>query len=131
MSDALKVAVLGCGSVGSQVVRLLSQQAADLQARVGAPVELVGIAVRRLDAPRDIAIPDGLLTTDADGLVARDDHLSHRRDAIALEEHVLGATQPNALRTKLACDARVLRCVGVGPDAKAAQFIGPAENARE
>ena len=49
----LKVAVLGCGAVGSQVVRLLTEQHDDLAARVGAPVELVGVAVRRLDAPRD------------------------------------------------------------------------------
>ena len=48
----LKVAVLGCGSVGSQVVRLLVEQAADLGARVGVPVELAGVAVRRLDAAR-------------------------------------------------------------------------------
>jgi homoserine dehydrogenase len=69
----LRVAVLGCGSVGSQVVRLLDQQSGDLTARVGAPVELVGVAVRRLDAPRDVVVPDGLLTTDAEGLVRRDD----------------------------------------------------------
>jgi homoserine dehydrogenase len=69
----LNVAVLGCGSVGSQVVRLLTEQAGDLQARVGAPVQLVGVAVRRIDAPREVEVPDGLLTTDAAGLVARDD----------------------------------------------------------
>ena len=63
----LKVAVLGCGSVGSQVVRLLQEQAGDLAARVGAPVELVGVAVRRLDAPREVDVPEGLLTTDAAG----------------------------------------------------------------
>ena len=67
----LKVAVLGCGSVGSQVVRLLQEQSGDLAARVGAPVDLVGVAVRRLDAPREIEVPDGLLTTDAEALVAR------------------------------------------------------------
>ena len=69
----LKVAVLGCGAVGSQVVRLLTEQHHDLAARVGAPVELVGVAVRRMDAPRDIEVADGLLTTDAAGLVARGD----------------------------------------------------------
>jgi homoserine dehydrogenase len=69
----LNVAVLGCGSVGSQVVRLLTEQAGDLQARVGAPVQLVGVAVRRIDAPREVEVTDGLLTTDAAGLVARDD----------------------------------------------------------
>ena len=36
----LKVAVLGCGAVGSQVVRLLIEQRDDLAARVGVPVEL-------------------------------------------------------------------------------------------
>jgi homoserine dehydrogenase len=69
----LSVAVLGCGSVGSQVVRLLTEQAGDLTARVGAPVQLVGVAVRRIDAPREVDVPEGLLTTDAAGLVARDD----------------------------------------------------------
>jgi len=69
----LNVAVLGCGVVGSQVVRLLTEQAGDLAARVGAPVELVGVGVRRIDAPRDVEVPEGLLTTDAAGLVARDD----------------------------------------------------------
>jgi homoserine dehydrogenase len=69
----LNVAVLGCGSVGSQVVRLLTEQAGDLTARVGAPVQLVGVAVRRIDAPREVDVPEGLLTTDAAGLVARDD----------------------------------------------------------
>jgi len=69
----LRVAVLGCGSVGSQVVRLLSEQAGDLAARIGAPLELVGVAVRRLDAPREVEVPDGLLTTDAAGLVGRAD----------------------------------------------------------
>ena len=44
-AEPLKVAVLGCGSVGSQVVRLLSEQSEDLTARIGAPVELVGVEV--------------------------------------------------------------------------------------
>ncbi len=69
----MKVAVLGCGSVGSQVVRLLLEQADDLEARVGARIEIAGVAVRRIDAPREVEVPDGLLTTDSAGLVARDD----------------------------------------------------------
>ena len=69
-TGAVRVALLGCGSVGSQVVRLLREQATDLEARVGAPVELVGVAVRRLDAKREVDVPADLLTTDAEGLVA-------------------------------------------------------------
>jgi homoserine dehydrogenase len=71
--EPLKVAVLGCGSVGSQVVRLLDKQADDLAARIGAPVELVGVGVRRLDAQREVEVPDGLLTTDSAELVTRAD----------------------------------------------------------
>ena len=69
----IRVALLGCGVVGSQVARLLNEQAADLAARVGVPVELAGVAVRRLGIPRDVDLPEELFTTDAEGLVARDD----------------------------------------------------------
>ena len=41
----LRIALLGCGVVGTEVVRLLTEQSADLEARIGAPLELVGIAV--------------------------------------------------------------------------------------
>jgi homoserine dehydrogenase len=69
----LGVALLGCGVVGSQVVRLLEEQADDLAARIGAPVALRGVAVRRLDAPREVEVPAELLTTDAAALVERED----------------------------------------------------------
>jgi homoserine dehydrogenase len=67
----LKVALLGCGVVGSQVVRLLREQADDLAARIGAPLQLAGIAVRRPHRHPDV--PAELLTTDAAALVARGD----------------------------------------------------------
>jgi homoserine dehydrogenase len=66
---SLRIALLGCGSVGSQVVRLLDEHADDLAARVGTSLELVGVAVRRPDAPRDVDVPRELLTTDSMGLV--------------------------------------------------------------
>ena len=69
MTSPITVALLGCGSVGSQVVRLLEEQREDLAARVGAPLELTGVAVRRRDAKRDVPVPEHLLTTDAAGLV--------------------------------------------------------------
>jgi len=67
------IAVLGCGVVGSQVVRLLVEQADDLAARVGEPLQLKGIAVRRPQRHRDLAVGSDLITTDAAGLVTRDD----------------------------------------------------------
>ncbi|HNI69872.1 MAG TPA: homoserine dehydrogenase [Marmoricola sp.] len=69
----LRVAMLGCGVVGTQVARLIIEQAADLAQRVGAPVELVGIAVRRLTLARDGHLPAELFTDDAEGLVTRGD----------------------------------------------------------
>jgi len=69
----VRVAMLGCGVVGSQVARLIHEQADDLAARVGSPVELVGIAVRRLGLARDVELPGDLFTTDAEALVSRED----------------------------------------------------------
>jgi homoserine dehydrogenase len=66
----VRVALLGCGTVGAEVVRLLREQADELAARTGAPVELVGVAVRRPHRHPDLG---DLLTTDASALVARPD----------------------------------------------------------
>ncbi len=68
-AQPLRVALLGCGNVGSQVARILLEDAENLGARAGAPLELVGIAVRTLDARRDVDLPSGLLTLDAESLV--------------------------------------------------------------
>ncbi|WP_218711588.1 homoserine dehydrogenase [Arthrobacter sp. BF1] len=65
----LKVALLGAGNVGSQVARILLEDADALAARTGARLELVGIAVRNVDAPRDVQAPRELYTTDASALV--------------------------------------------------------------
>ncbi|PZS28645.1 MAG: homoserine dehydrogenase [Pseudonocardiales bacterium] len=70
---SIRVALLGCGVVGSQVVRLLHEHADDLASRVGAPLELAGVAVRRPHRRRDLPLDPALLTTDAAGLVIRDD----------------------------------------------------------
>src|SRR5208337_3453175 len=69
----LKVALLGCGVVGSEVARLLTEQAEDLALRVGARLELAGIAVRRVGHRRAAAIDRSLLTADAHALATRPD----------------------------------------------------------
>lgn len=65
----LRVALLGAGAVGSQVASLLRQHADELADRAGARLELVGIAVRDVDAPREVDLPRELLTTDAESLI--------------------------------------------------------------
>jgi homoserine dehydrogenase len=65
----LKVALLGCGNVGAQVARILIDDAGTLAPRTGARLELAGIAVRNLDAEREVDLPRDLFTTDGETLV--------------------------------------------------------------
>ncbi len=65
----LRVALLGAGAVGSQVAALLLKHGDELADRAGAALELVGIAVRDTDAPRDTDLPQELFTTDAETLI--------------------------------------------------------------
>ncbi len=82
--STIRVALLGCGVVGTEVARLLTQHSSELAARVGAPVELVGIGVRRLGRARDLDVAPTLFTTDAAALV---------RDADVVVE-VIGGIEP-------------------------------------
>ena len=84
-TSPLKVALLGAGVVGSQVARILSQEAESLRQRIGRPLELVGIGVRRLDVERP-GIDPGLFTTDVHGLVTRGD--------LDLVVEVIGGIEP-------------------------------------
>ncbi|MUL40059.1 homoserine dehydrogenase [Streptomonospora sp. PA3] len=70
---AMKVALLGCGVVGAEVVRLVGRQASELAARVGTPLEIGGIAVRRPGRERGTGVDPELFTTDATELVTRPD----------------------------------------------------------
>ena len=81
----LKVALLGCGVVGSEVARIMTTHADDLAARIGAPVELAGIAVRRPGRERE-GVPAELITTDATALVKRGD--------IDVVVEVIGGVEP-------------------------------------
>ena len=59
----LKVGMLGCGNVGSQIARLLVANKADLASRSGAQLELAKVAVKDIKAKRD-GIATSLLTDD-------------------------------------------------------------------
>ena len=69
----IRVALLGAGSVGSQVARLLIENKDELASRVGAELVLTGVAVRNLESKRNTDIPKELLTTDAEGLIVSSD----------------------------------------------------------
>jgi homoserine dehydrogenase len=67
-SKTLKIAMLGCGVVGSQVARLLIANKADLSTRAGANLELVKVAVRDPKS-KNYGVPDELLTSDLKSIV--------------------------------------------------------------
>jgi homoserine dehydrogenase len=93
----LKVALLGAGSVGSRVARLLIDQRDELAARIGASLDLVGIAVRHPEAERDVELPRELLTTDASSLILSADIVIELIGGIEpAREYVLAALNSGA-----------------------------------
>ena len=69
----IRIGLLGAGSVGSQVARLLIENREELAKRVGAELELVGIAVRNKSAKRDFEPPKELITEDAESVILGSD----------------------------------------------------------
>jgi homoserine dehydrogenase len=74
MTEPLGIALIGCGTVGGGVARLLLEQPERLAARAGRPLVLRRVVVRHLDRPRAIPLPRELLTTDLQS-VLHDPHI--------------------------------------------------------
>ncbi|MDY5132900.1 homoserine dehydrogenase [Actinotignum urinale] len=69
----VKIALLGAGTVGAQVARLLTVHQDELNVRAGAKLTLIGVAVRNINSQRDWDIPSELLTTDAYSIIRQAD----------------------------------------------------------
>ena len=69
--EPLNIALIGCGTVGGGVAKLLLEQPDRLAARAGRPLVLRRVVVRDLDKPRAVGLPREMLTTDLQQ-VARD-----------------------------------------------------------
>lgn len=82
----VRIALLGCGTVGEGVVRLLRRNAPILESRLGAPLILAGVADRSLRPNRALGLPQSLITRDAAALVVRAD--------IDLVVELFGGIQP-------------------------------------
>jgi homoserine dehydrogenase len=67
--ETIKVGMLGCGVVGGATLRILREHSDELAARAGAPIEVVKVAVRDAARPREIDLPEGVLTTHAADVV--------------------------------------------------------------
>jgi homoserine dehydrogenase len=67
------VGLLGLGNVGAGVVKLLDDNAAAIEARLGARLAVRAIAVRAPEKERAVPVDRKLLTTDIDSVIDRDD----------------------------------------------------------
>lgn len=70
--ETVGIAILGIGTVGQQVLRLLQERAEDFERRIGGPIAIRGVAVRDKSKPRP-GVDKDLITDDAFSLVERDD----------------------------------------------------------
>jgi homoserine dehydrogenase len=70
MRTEIGVGLIGFGTVGTGVTRVLLENAELIQRRVGVPITLVRIADLDISRDRGIALPPGILTTDSQQVLA-------------------------------------------------------------
>jgi len=66
----VRVGLLGCGTVGAAVVRLLRDHGDDIALRAGCRLEVTRVAVRDASRARDVRLPPGRFTDDPAAVVA-------------------------------------------------------------
>jgi homoserine dehydrogenase len=69
MKDCIRVGLIGWGTVGSGVVRILSKEKDLITRRLGVPLEIAQIADRDITRKRDVDVPPEILTTDPQQLI--------------------------------------------------------------
>jgi homoserine dehydrogenase len=65
----VRIGLLGCGTVGQAVVRLLLDHEDDVTLRAGIRLEVARVAVRDLDKPRGVPLESGRFTDDPEQVV--------------------------------------------------------------
>ncbi|MGB4726259.1 MAG: homoserine dehydrogenase [Thermogutta sp.] len=84
--DSLKVAIIGFGTIGSGVAKLLLEHGDRIARRAGRRIELVRIVDKDLVRPRNVTVPKHLLTDDLDAVI-KDPNI-----AVAVE--LIGGVEP-------------------------------------
>ena len=82
----IRIGMLGCGTVGSAVVRTLAEHGDDIAMRAAVRLAVTRVAVRDADRARDVPLPSDVFTTDLASIVADPD--------IDVVLELLGGTQP-------------------------------------
>jgi homoserine dehydrogenase len=71
--EPVRVGLLGCGNVGAALVELIRTRSDDIAARTGLSLGVARVAVRSITKERSVALPEGVLTHDAAGVVTDPD----------------------------------------------------------
>lgn len=64
MPSPIGIGLLGCGIVGSAVVRILTENSQEVTQAVGTQIEIKKVAVRNLSKDRDVPLPKSIFTND-------------------------------------------------------------------
>ncbi len=73
MDRVIRIGLLGCGTVGGGVVRILHREAGDIAVRTGAELRVTRVAVRDPALPRDLPLSAEVFTDDPAAVVEDDD----------------------------------------------------------
>ena len=84
--ETVRVGLLGCGHVGSALVRLLQENAELIEQRAGVHLEVTRVAVRDPGRERDVPIPASRFTQDGEAVVTDPD--------IDIVVEVIGGIEP-------------------------------------
>jgi homoserine dehydrogenase len=87
MQDPVRVGLLGCGNVGSALVRLVDEHADRITARAGVGIEITRVAVRDVTRHRDVKLAPDRFTDDPSAIV-------HDHDVDVVVE-VMGGVDPS------------------------------------
>lgn len=96
-SSVIRVGLLGCGTVGGGVVQLLRANAAYLEARLGAPIEIASVLVRDPSKERVPELDRKKLTTNPDDVLGD--------PSIDVVVEVMGGLEPSRTLVTRALDA--------------------------
>ena len=67
--SVIQIGMIGFGNVGQGVYRLLEKNRSLIESKIGAQMRIKRIVVRDLAKPRDVSVPEGMLTTNFDDIL--------------------------------------------------------------
>ena len=98
--NGTKVAIIGLGTVGTGVAKILLEQSDRVTRHAGQSLELTKVVVRDLKKPRHCSLPPGVVTTDLDEVI--------KDPEISVVAQLIGGIEP--ARSTDGSGKRRLRC---------------------